>query len=152
MTNSVSEMDKVINKLKLKYRTYILEYDAEDVGYCFSSFNHFKFQTDLVINDVNIFLKQMLLYQGHCEQMLDRGATSVKLVDGCGNVWECILIFGTAPYDHCRIGGQWKRFVDERNLYECVKIRLGAPAAATMKQHMCRFIAVKVGVHEAGIC
>lgn len=94
----------------------------------------------------------VLLYQGHCEQMLDRGATSVKSVDDCGNVWECILIFGIAPYDHCRIGGQWKRFVDERNLYECVKIRLGAPAAATMKQHMCRFIAVKVGVHEAGIC
>jgi len=27
------------------------------------------------------------------------------------------------------IGGEWKHFVDARNLYDGVKIRLGAPAA-----------------------
>lgn len=30
--NPVSEIDKVINRMKLKYRTYTVEYDSEDVG------------------------------------------------------------------------------------------------------------------------
>jgi hypothetical protein len=56
---------------------------------------------------------------------LDRGSTSLKLVDDCGNVWECILIFGTA-HDHCRIDGQWKCFVEAHNGYEWVRMRLRA--------------------------
>jgi len=32
MNNLVCEIDRVINKLRLKYRTYIIEYDVEDVG------------------------------------------------------------------------------------------------------------------------
>jgi len=60
---------------------------------------------------------------------LDKASTSLKLVDGCGNMWKCILIFGSAPYEHCMIGGEWKRFVDACYLYDGVKIRLWAPAA-----------------------
>jgi len=32
MTNHVCEMDKAVNKLRLKYKTYIVEYDVEEVG------------------------------------------------------------------------------------------------------------------------
>jgi len=38
------------------------------------------------------------------------------------------MIFGTTPYEHCRIGGQWKRFVLARNICEGTRIRLGAPS------------------------
>jgi len=61
--------------------------------------------------------------------MLDTSSTSVKIVDDCGNLWDCDLIFGTAPFEHCKIGGQWKRFVEARRLREGVKIKLGAPMA-----------------------
>ena len=44
---------------------------------------------------------------------MDGGSTSLKLV--------------TAPYDPCRIDGQWKRFVESHNVYERVRMRLGAP-------------------------
>lgn len=36
-------------------------------------------------------------------------------------------IFGTEPYEHCRIGGKWKLFVDCCNLYEEMRMRFGAP-------------------------
>ncbi|AES97688.1 hypothetical protein MTR_5g058370 [Medicago truncatula] len=37
------------------------------------------------------------------------------------------VIFGTEPYEHCRIGGKWKLFVDCCNLYEEMRMRFGAP-------------------------
>jgi len=32
MNNPVSDIDKAVNKLRLKYRMYIVEYDIEVVG------------------------------------------------------------------------------------------------------------------------
>jgi hypothetical protein len=32
MDNPVDDVDKAVNKLKLKYRTYIVEYNVEEVG------------------------------------------------------------------------------------------------------------------------
>jgi len=72
---------------------------------------------------------QILINMGNVVQMLDTSATNVKIVDDCSNVWDCDLIFGTLPYEHCRIGRQWKRFVEAHRLREGVKIRLGAPMA-----------------------
>jgi len=71
----------------------------------------------------------MLKYEGRCEQILDRAATTLKMVDDCGNIWDCVLLFGSTPYEHYKIGGQWKRFVDARKLYEGVRMRIGAPVA-----------------------
>ena len=62
----------------------------------------------------------MLIYEVNVAQMFDTASTSVKMVDECGNCWDCVLIFGTAPYEHCKIGGQWKRFVEARMLCEGV--------------------------------
>jgi hypothetical protein len=69
----------------------------------------------------------MLIYEGNVAQMLDTASTSVKMVDECANSWDCVLIFGTAPYEHCKVGGEWKRFVEARRLREGVRTRLGAP-------------------------
>jgi len=73
---------------------------------------------------------QTLNYTGNIAQMVDTSTTNVKIVDDCSNIWDCDLIFGTLPYEQCRIGGQWKRFVEARRLREGVKIILGAPMAA----------------------
>ena len=71
----------------------------------------------------------MLIYEGEVAKMMDIRNTSIKLVDDCGNAWDCGLIFGSTPYQHAMIGGQWKHFVDARRLREGVKIRLGVPMA-----------------------
>lgn len=49
-------------------------------------------------------------------KMIDIGTTSIKLVDDCGDGWDCVLIFGSTPYQHTMIGGRWKRFVDARRV------------------------------------
>jgi hypothetical protein len=47
----------------------------------------------------------MLRYEGRCAQILDNDATTMKMVDDCGNCWDCVLMFGSTPYEHCKIGG-----------------------------------------------
>ena len=32
VTNPISDLDKAVNTLRMKYRTYIVEYDVEEVG------------------------------------------------------------------------------------------------------------------------
>jgi len=60
----------------------------------------------------------MLNYTENIAQMLDTSTTNVKIVDDYGNIWDCDLIFGTVPYEHCRVGngkGLWR-------LAGCVKV------------------------------
>ncbi|XP_024635271.1 uncharacterized protein [Medicago truncatula] len=90
--------------------------------------NNFRFDFPNALTECDVTKGYlMLLYEGFVEHTLDKASTSLKLVDDCGNMWECILILGSAPYEHNRIDGEWKRFVDARNLCDGVKIRLGAP-------------------------
>jgi hypothetical protein len=51
------------------------------------------------------------------------------MVDDCGNVWECVMTYGSIPYEHIKIGGGWKRFVQARNIHEGVMLRIGGPVA-----------------------
>jgi hypothetical protein len=39
----------------------------------------------------------MQKYEGRCEQIIEKTATTVKLVDECGNAWDCVLMFGSTP-------------------------------------------------------
>ena len=71
----------------------------------------------------------MLIYEGEVAKIMDIRTTSIKLVDDCGNGWDCVLIFGSTPYQHAMSGGQWKRIVDARRLHEWVQVRLGVPMA-----------------------
>ena len=68
---------------------------------------------------------QILLYTGNVPQMLDTLKTIVNIIDDCGNIWVCELTFATIPYEHFKIGGRWKRFVEARRLREGVKIKGG---------------------------
>lgn len=65
----------------------------------------------------------------------DNDAKTMKMVDDCGNCWDCVLIFGSTPYEQCQIGGEWKWFVEARNearnVYEGVRMKIGAPVAGS---------------------
>lgn len=39
------------------------------------------------------------------------------------------FVFGSLPYNHCRIGGQWKRMIVARRIQPGTKIKIGAPIA-----------------------
>lgn len=74
---------------------------------------------------------QILLYTGNVPQMLGTLKITVNIIDDCANIWVCELTFATIPYEHFKIGGHWKRFVEARRLREGVKIRGGAPMVGT---------------------
>lgn len=68
----------------------------------------------------------MLKYEGRVQQVINMAATTVKLVDDYENEWDCVLMFGLTPYEHCKIGGSWKRFVDAHKFFEGVRIMICA--------------------------
>lgn len=79
----------------------------------------------LLINIWNIFFFQKLLYPGFCQITLDKRTTSVELVDECGNIWECMLIYCRHPYAHFKVGGAFKRMVEARRILEGCHIMVG---------------------------
>jgi len=68
---------------------------------------------------------QMLIYKGLCDVTIGKKTTSLILLDDCGNIWNCITIFGTRPHHHIKLGGGWKRMVDARRLEEGVLVKVG---------------------------
>lgn len=52
MCNPVTELDKAFNKLRTKYRSYIVEYDVEDVGLNIFSYHVHTFYRWLDYSDV----------------------------------------------------------------------------------------------------
>ncbi|WJX12029.1 DNA helicase [Trifolium repens] len=74
----------------------------------------------------------MLPYDGFGEIIFEEDVTSIKLVDECGNLWDCALVYVTFPFKHFKIGGQWSRLVAARRLIVGQTIRVGAnPAEQT---------------------
>jgi hypothetical protein len=57
-----------------------------------------------------------LPYEDFGERALKKTTTTLNLVDDCGNKWNCVLIYGSFPYKHFKIGGEWKRLVAARRL------------------------------------
>ena len=51
----------------------------------------------------------------------------MELVDECGNIWECMLIYCRRPYAHFNVGGAFKRMVEARRILEGCHIMVGAP-------------------------
>jgi hypothetical protein len=87
--------------------------------------NYFKSHIYLHI----MLFMQTLAYGGFCQLTLDKYATSLKMVDECGNKWMCILAYGRQPYEHFKIGGGWKRMVDASGISKGAHIMVGTPAA-----------------------
>jgi len=69
----------------------------------------------------------MLRHEGRCSWILDDAQNIMKMVDDCGNSWDCVLTFGKTPYEHCKLSGEWKRFVEGRRICKGVRLRIGAP-------------------------
>ena len=71
----------------------------------------------------------MLEYEGFREMSLDKSNTTIKLIDDCGNRWDCYQVYQSMPENLFKIGGQWKRMVDARRIKHLVYMKLGAPTA-----------------------
>lgn len=69
----------------------------------------------------------MLAYVGFSQLALDRTTKPLKLVDECGNIWNCTLQFERKPDPHFKIGGGWNRMIKARGLQNGVRVIIGAP-------------------------
>ncbi|KEH40926.1 PIF1-like helicase [Medicago truncatula] len=135
MKNPISDLDKAINKLRLKYRSYIVEYDIDVMNLQATFDDYLPPITSLLAYHHNItdmvldFEKKLtkydvtkicmiLLYTGNVPQMLDTLLTTVNIIDDCGNKWVRELTFANFPYEHFKIGRCWNRFVEARRLHE----------------------------------
>jgi hypothetical protein len=48
---------------------------------------------------------------------------ALKLVDECGNIWNCTLQFERKPDPYFKIGGGWNRMIKARGLQDvCVAL------------------------------
>ncbi|KEH19197.1 hypothetical protein MtrunA17_Chr8g0359311 [Medicago truncatula] len=72
-----------------------------------------------------------LAYNGFCELILDRRTTALKLVDDCGNKWDCTLIFDSRPYPHFPVGGGFHRMILARRLRDGCHVMVGAPGVGS---------------------
>ncbi|MCI06262.1 hypothetical protein A2U01_0027320, partial [Trifolium medium] len=45
----------------------------------------------------------MLPYEEFGEKAFEKKMTTIKIVDDCGNICNCILIYGSFPYNHCDV-------------------------------------------------
>ncbi|XP_024633594.1 uncharacterized protein [Medicago truncatula] len=44
----------------------------------------------------------LVLHFGHfVDQAFDKARTNLKLLDECGNSWQCVLVFASASYGQC---------------------------------------------------
>ncbi|WJX43734.1 non-specific serine/threonine protein kinase [Trifolium repens] len=68
----------------------------------------------------------MLPYDGFGQIAFHEDTTSVKLVDDCGNMWNCTSIYVTFPHAHFKVGGEWSRLVAARRLLVGEYIKIGA--------------------------
>jgi hypothetical protein len=59
--------------------------------------------------------------------MLDISTPLLNMVDECGNLWECTLIFERCSYLQFKIGGGFNRMVLARRLGEGSHVMVGAP-------------------------
>ncbi|GAU45374.1 hypothetical protein TSUD_89940 [Trifolium subterraneum] len=71
----------------------------------------------------------MLPYNDFREFVFNNATTSIKLVDDCGNVWNCNLIFVTFPCKHFKLGGEWSGLVPARRISIGDSILLGAQSS-----------------------
>ena len=63
MTHPVTEMDKTVTKLQLKYRTCIVEYDTKDVIFHFPSFLFFFFFCCIPLNISNNIINLIPIHE-----------------------------------------------------------------------------------------
>ncbi|GAU42994.1 hypothetical protein TSUD_188680 [Trifolium subterraneum] len=53
----------------------------------------------------------ILPYDDFGEHAFDDTTTSIKLIDDCGNAWDCDLVFVTFPCNYLKNGGWWSKLV-----------------------------------------
>jgi len=109
MNNPVCEMDKAVNKLRLKYRTYIVEYDVEVGVVMLPS----KFANDFS-DKINRFVKLIDPKDNHFEVLVENINGSFFLTKG----WKAPMIFTVSA--HNLYEGVWVRIGSNQTLYVTV--------------------------------
>jgi hypothetical protein len=73
-----------------------------------------------------------------CQTALDMRTKYVRMVDDCGNIWFCIVLFETRPYYHFKIGGGWKRMAVVHRVYVSLLVfrKLGEMILSTSRWFM----------------
>ncbi|KEH16538.1 PIF1-like helicase [Medicago truncatula] len=110
--NPVDELDRVVHKLRMKYKPYLIEFDVD----------HKKLSVDEIKDGY-----MTLAYSGFCELTLDIAMPALKMVDDCENLWECTLVFERRPYVQFKIDSGFNRMVLARRLCEGSNVMVGAP-------------------------
>jgi len=68
---------------------------------------------------------QILPWIGFCEDALPRTATRLSMIDHCGKIWKCEMVFMKVRNTvFCRIGGQWSLLCAAHNLMKGHAIKL----------------------------
>jgi hypothetical protein len=65
------------------------------------------------------------------QNTLSRRTRVIRLIDDCGNLWDCTLKFGYRPYYHIKIGGGLKRMAVARRFRQGLRVMISAPAAGS---------------------
>ncbi|KEH32328.1 uncharacterized protein [Medicago truncatula] len=60
-----------------------------------------------------------------CQTALDMRTKYVRMVDDCGNLWFCTVLFETRPYYHFKIGGGCKRMAVVHRFYQGLRVVVG---------------------------
>lgn len=68
---------------------------------------------------------QMLADIEFCQTALDMRTKYVRMVDDCGNLWFCTVLFETRPYYHFKIGGGCKRMAVVHRFYQGLRVVVG---------------------------
>jgi hypothetical protein len=64
-----------------------------------------------------------------CKATMDMRTKNVRMVDECGNLWKCTVMFENDPCPHFKIGGGWKRMAVARRFRQGIRVVIGAPHA-----------------------
>ncbi|GAU22902.1 hypothetical protein TSUD_377140 [Trifolium subterraneum] len=98
--------------------------DTDLLSYCHEvGLNALTYEKNLTYYDINTgFL--MISYEDFGASAFDKEMTTLLIVDDYGNLWNCILIYGSFPYKHFKIGGEWKRMVAARRIAVGDRIKL----------------------------
>jgi len=71
----------------------------------------------------------MLEYEGFHEMLLDKSNTTIKLIDDCGNRWDCYQVYQSLPEKLFKIGVDGRR---SKNQAPCIH---EAWCSNSQKQH-----------------
>ncbi|WJX72738.1 hypothetical protein P8452_56584 [Trifolium repens] len=73
-------------------------------------------------------------YENFASKVFSTDGGCVKLIDEKGMEWSCTVEYNALPYEHIKIGRQWRSMVRARNYTEGAHIMFGSPRLGYVRQ------------------